>query len=199
MAPNELPPIDAIRQLVTYDHTTGVLTWLPRAPDQVAHGRYGQEAMASALNKRFAGKRADGNQGRYRYRRIYLCGQHYPAHRVAWALHYGWAPIGQIDHINGDKGDNRIDNLRDVSPALNSRNVSRKVIGSSGILCISKTPNGRWSVTVSRIQIGTYDDLETAFVARNAAWKALGVTESHGIVAIEYRRSKKVEANRQEL
>ena len=46
------------------------------------------------------------------------------AHRVAWFLHYGDWPDGQIDHINRDRTDNRICNLRDVDPNTNQRNRS---------------------------------------------------------------------------
>ena len=44
------------------------------------------------------------------------------AHRIAWFLHHGNWPDDCIDHINGDKRDNRIENLRDVTRAINNRN-----------------------------------------------------------------------------
>jgi len=45
------------------------------------------------------------------------------AHRVAWFLHYGKWPKGFIDHINGNRHDNRIDNLRDINPKDNCKNL----------------------------------------------------------------------------
>lgn len=48
---------------------------------------------------------------------------HTPAHRVAWFLHYGKWPTKCIDHINGDRHDNRINNLRDVGHIDNCRNL----------------------------------------------------------------------------
>jgi hypothetical protein len=48
------------------------------------------------------------------------------AHRLAWLLHYSCHPKDMIDHINGDKSDNRIDNLREADASLNQRNRHKK-------------------------------------------------------------------------
>lgn len=56
------------------------------------------------------------------YKRVKLDGKDYGAHRVAWLLHYGEWPKQQIDHINGNRGDNRMCNLRDVSQTENQQN-----------------------------------------------------------------------------
>lgn len=47
------------------------------------------------------------------------------AHRVIWLYHYGKWPTEQIDHINGDKHDNRIENMRVLTNAENARNADR--------------------------------------------------------------------------
>lgn len=49
-------------------------------------------------------------------------GKNYQVHRLAWLIHYGAWPVNNIDHINGIKTDNRIQNLRDVTQTENARN-----------------------------------------------------------------------------
>jgi hypothetical protein len=58
----------------------------------------------------------------YGYKHFKLKNKNYKCHRVAWLLHYGEWPKGQIDHINGIRTDNRIENLRDVTQVQNSYN-----------------------------------------------------------------------------
>lgn len=56
------------------------------------------------------------------YIAIYLDGHTYTAHRLAWLYVYGEWPKGEIDHINGDRTNNSINNLRDVLRTINSQN-----------------------------------------------------------------------------
>lgn len=64
----------------------------------------------------------------------YLCirvhGKTYKAHRLVWLYVHGVMPFGEVDHINGDKADNRIENLRDVTKSVNQQN-RRSVKGYS--------------------------------------------------------------------
>ena len=57
------------------------------------------------------------------YRVIKIFGKIHYEHRLAWFLYYGSFPKGCIDHINGNKVDNRIANLRDVTQKENVRNT----------------------------------------------------------------------------
>ena len=68
----------------------------------------------------------------------------YLAHRVAWALYYGDWPKCEIDHINGNRQDNRIDNLRDVSVSENQRNAK---IHRAGRLWGASKVGNRWQAT----------------------------------------------------
>ncbi len=58
------------------------------------------------------------------YGRLYHKGKLYLTHRIAWALYYNKWPEHTIDHINRDGSDNRIENLRDVTQAINNTNKS---------------------------------------------------------------------------
>ena len=55
------------------------------------------------------------------------------AHRVAWAIYYGVWPEDCIDHINGDRSDNRISNLRDANKSTNGMNRGPQRNNSSGM------------------------------------------------------------------
>lgn len=66
--------------------------------------------------------RSDMTKG---YLRVFWDGKYHKAHRVAWFLTYGEWPKGQIDHIDGDKTNNRINNLRDVTQTVNMYNQTK--------------------------------------------------------------------------
>ena len=66
------------------------------------------------------------------------------AHRIVWQAHYGDIPQGMdVDHINGRRGDNRVENLRVVSRAVNSRNVSLASDNTSGTCGVSLQKAGQ--------------------------------------------------------
>lgn len=68
-----------------------------------------------------AGQKA-GTPDYYGYTNIRVCGKVCKAHRLAWVYVYGDWPAGEIDHINGNRADNRLCNLRVVSSAQNKHN-----------------------------------------------------------------------------
>lgn len=76
-------------------------------------------------NTRYGTKKVGEVAGKVRpcgYKRFHFCGHYLQNHRVAWVLHYGVWPKYTIDHINRDKTDNRIENLRDVPQQENNYN-----------------------------------------------------------------------------
>jgi hypothetical protein len=74
-------------------------------------------------------KKGPGNKGteaghecKNGYRVIVLDGTAYKTHRLIWVMFYGSAPHGEIDHIDGCRSNNRIQNLRDIAKKLNGQN-----------------------------------------------------------------------------
>lgn len=107
------------------------------------------------------------------------------AHRIAWLKAYRTMPTGEIDHINGDRSDNRIENLRDVPKFLNSRNAAKRKDNTSGVSGVywDSTANA-WRAAVrvngSRRYVGVYHSLDSAKVAVNDFRAANEFTERHG-------------------
>jgi hypothetical protein len=67
---------------------------------------------------------------------IRVCKVFLYAHRLAWWFHYGQFPKDQVDHINGNRADNRIINLREAAHAhnrMNMRPTSRNTSGVKGV------------------------------------------------------------------
>lgn len=105
------------------------------------------------------------------YMRICVDGRRYLAHRVAWMYVHGVWPSSLIDHINGDRADNRLCNLRDVSQSVNQQNVTRpRKHGTSGFLGVTLCKStGRWAARIringKKVSLGRFDTPERAYAA----------------------------------
>ncbi len=104
------------------------------------------------------------------YHYIRVCGKMRLAHRMAWAFHYGEEPDGLVDHINGDRSDNRIVNLRLASYSQNSANAKRHSRNTSGFKGASWDKHKKmWQATITvqrkQIMIGRYKTKEEAHAA----------------------------------
>lgn len=73
----------------------------------------------------------------------------YLAHRLAWFYTHGYFPENFIDHINGVKTDNRLENLRETSNQCNQRNSGNCITNTSGVRGVLFS-NGYW---ISRITV----------------------------------------------
>ncbi len=98
-----------LRELFLYDPTTGVMTW------RVARQRIRVGSVAGSAN----------SSG---YLLVVVDARQYRVHRLAWLYQTGSWPRFAIDHINGNRSDNRFENLRDVPLSVNSQNqrISQK-------------------------------------------------------------------------
>lgn len=173
-----LPSQDVLQELLSYDAETGHLFWRERNrrwfPNDRSH---------KVWNSRFAGKRAftAAFTG-------YPCGQllscfHF-AHRVIWKLVHGEEP-DTIDHINGDRSDNRLSNIRSVSHRQNMQNVPRKSNNTTGVVGVSiRGDTGRYTARIRvgerYLSLGCFDTLEEAAAARRAASEKYGFHPNHG-------------------
>lgn len=119
--------IDELRKLVRYDAKTGKLFWLPRPASM-----FSREWHARAWNTKWAGKETFLSPHVGTATKTLLLGECYYAHEMAWVLYTGEWPKGRIHHVNGDKSDNRISNLRDVPKEMRRDTTSRYSGSRSG-------------------------------------------------------------------
>lgn len=153
-----------LTKVLEYEPESGVFIWKIRVSQAVKPGD-----IAGSVNK-------NGylfiKVGKYIYR----------AHRLAWFYFYGqWPPIEnyQIDHIDGNRLNNSIKNLRLASNAKNARNHKLYSHNTSGISGVSfAEANNKWKATIryngKNIHLGYFTSFEEAVKARVIAEKELG-------------------------
>ena len=167
--------------MVNYSPNSGEFIWKSKPID---------EPDAARWNARYAGKPC-GTYDDKGYLRILLQidgkKRKIRAHRLAWFIANGVLPSGEIDHINQDKADNRISNLRDVPKELNQRNGTRKGNNTSGVPGVTWHKQcGKWcaqaSVDGKHYHIGLFEELMEAETAVRKFRAEHGFTENHGKV-----------------
>lgn len=112
-------PVDPeiVRRLLDYDPDTGLFTWRERPRSMFATLN-----ACNTWNTRFAGRPAMWRLDAQGYHSGKLFGRHYKAHRLALCIINGRWPSDEVDHMNLDRADNRLCNLREASRAENMRN-----------------------------------------------------------------------------
>jgi hypothetical protein len=119
------------------------------------------------------------------YIRIGISGKVCLAHRLAWYYTYGYYPTKFIDHINRDKTDNRICNLREVNYSDNAKNMPLRSDNKHGTPGITFTKNKYWARIQSNgqtINLGRFKTLEEAVEVRKAAELKHNFHANHGKV-----------------
>lgn len=149
------------RSLWEYDSETGTLTWKTKTCRKVC---VGEVAGSVSLG--------------------YLCVKHkgirYRAHRLAWLITTGEWPVNEIDHINGDRSDNRMVNLREASRQENNLNRKCHREGKLRYATWIKL-EGKWQARAPRINgkreyLGLYSTMEAANAAAEQ-WIKENLTE----------------------
>ncbi|MES2262144.1 MAG: HNH endonuclease [Pseudomonadota bacterium] len=154
--------IDQLRNAINYDAKTGEMRW----------------SATDGLRSRHFGKKC-GNPMRDGYLRMRLHGVFLLCHRAAWAHHFGEWPSGQIDHINRDKADNRIENLRIATTSQNTANQGLTSRNRHGLKGITPLKNGKWQAAIgirgTIKYLGSFETKETAHARHTeAAREAFG-------------------------
>lgn len=179
----ELPSISDLRAMLLLDAARGGLTWLCRPREM-----FSSDNACNSWNAKWGGKGAFTAVDGHGYRVGAIRSTLHRAHRVIWALHYGAWPEHDIDHINGDKLDNRPANLRLVSHAENMMNLPLKANNTSGVLGVSWDKRDRkWRASIKQggrqETLGYFWTFEAAVKARKDAEVRLGFHPNHGRVA----------------
>lgn len=108
-----------LRFVLDYSPETGIFTWRKREGNK-------------RWNTKYAGKRAGNYNRTLGYKTIRLNNSTNYEHRLVWVYVSGKYPKMKLDHINGDKTDNRIQNLREVNDIQNSINRKTHSNNTSG-------------------------------------------------------------------
>ena len=142
---------ERLRELFNYNPETGVFTRLVSVSDNAKAGD-----IAGTMNS--------GG-----YMKIVVCGRLYQSHRLAWLYVYGRWPAHEIDHINGIRTDNRIENLRDVIPSTNKQNQrnanSNNKLGLLGVTRRSQGFHAQIRINGKCTYLGTFPTGEQAHAA----------------------------------
>jgi hypothetical protein len=155
-------PIEYLHSALICDADRGKLYWRERTD------------VANHVNSKFAGKEALCGLNKNGYPSGKIGGRRFLAHRVIWAMHTGAWPVEYIDHINRDRSDNRICNLREASRSQNMCNTLVRGNNPSGFKGVSWDRNARkWRARIfienKENYLGLYENIQDAVQAYRAA------------------------------
>ncbi len=149
-------PQKRLKELLEYDPQTGIFVWKKK---RRGFAKKGDQAGCANLKG---------------YISIKVDGRKFLSHRLAWLYIHGYFPENQIDHIDRNPSNNRINNLREVSQSCNSKNCGISTRNKSGITGVSwDKSKERWRAGIKangkNMKIGIAKSKEEAAWLR---WKA---------------------------
>ena len=147
--------LTGFREFMRYDPESGLVVWVKK-PTTRSPVKPGKEVGSFESNG-------------YRQVHVYWSGERrgFMVHRICWYLFYGTWPELPIDHINRDKGNNQLSNLRLATPGLNGRNknlLPNNTSGRRGVHWDKREGKWKGQVTLHNKQkhLGYFDDLDEA-------------------------------------
>lgn len=170
---------DRAAKMVFYDAQTGVMTWRHKKVYSKEQKRW---------NSRYAGKECGliSSKG-YRAFGMRVSGIKFCilVHRLAFFMEHGMPPSLHIDHIDGNKLNNKVSNLRDVSVQVNLQNRDMQKNNTSGLTGVrwrddQKKWQGRVIISKKEFHLGYFHDKNEAHQAVLAFREKNGFTDRHG-------------------
>lgn len=137
-----------LSKILSYDPEKGTFSYLTATEDMFPNAKF-PHVICASWNAKNAGQLAFTTRGTNGYLLGSVMGERMFAHRVAWALHMGRWPEHYIDHINGNRKDNRISNLREATHGQNLCNQGAYANNTSGYKGVSwNRVNKRWQAKI---------------------------------------------------
>jgi hypothetical protein len=185
MTPEDQAPIltvDDLHLLLDADFEAGTLTWKPRSREFFKSDR-----SYKIFHVRFCGKEALNAKHPDGYKNGGILGKAYLTHRVLLAMKLGYWPE-YVDHINGNRADNRIVNLRPATRVQNARNQARPFHNTSGCIGVSwNNRDQRWTAYITlnrkRKALGNFKTFEEAVECRKSNEAIYDFHPNHGRAA----------------
>lgn len=120
-----------------------------------------------------------------KYHATLVKGRTVTAQQIAWILMTGELPLNFIDHKDGNKSNNKWDNLREVTESENSRNQKLNINNKSGCMGVLQTKYKTYQVSIANnenksVFLGTFKTYEEAVKVRKEAERKYGYHANHG-------------------
>lgn len=156
-----------LKEVLNYNEDTGLFKYIKSSNSKIKIGQ-------------IAGTISNG------YCRIKINGKSYLGHHLVWLYKYSSFPEYpkyQIDHINQNRLDNRLSNLRIVTQSCNQRNAKKRKDNTSGVTGVIYANKG-WVTRINdkkgKIYLGKFKEFSEAVSARKRAELVLKYSENHG-------------------